>query len=742
MILRLRPEQGIRGNQALREAKAGDYRDIMTLVNGALAKHVGRDWIDLVALYADVAVIQREGRHYAYSYTLNDQNQIVIGDFTEVVREYTPVSVTELKEAWDANSIFIEGADDTGTKFLITVIEAGVSLNNVNYPAKVLREAAPLFDGARVFVKTDAEHIKGEGKSFTNLIGQLTKPRFVESAGAKKQGAIQATLLVLKSAGDTAVKLREAVERDMTDLFGFSIDCDGNAKTAGKLREAQSILRVNSVDLIIEPGAGGRVIRMVEAKQTTGENSMLSKLIEAIRQAKPALLVGLDQTNEEAVLMAYREAVSTPVVPVAGVTKTELDQTIKMVEARAYARVTIAASKLPQPAIERLQSQFGALDNFTEAAVDEAIKGERDYLAKFIEGGKVQMPAGGAAYRDTPNGEEMLNAFFDPKNRDVQSFRECYIDLTGDHKVTGRLEDCSRTRMVEALNSGSFPAVLGNVMNRRLIENYNRPNQYDIWRRIAKVVPVNDFRTQDRVRFGGYGDLPQVAESGSYLALTSPTDQKASYSVSKRGGIETITLEMIKNDDIGAILQIPDKLSSAAKRTLGKFVLDFLRTNPVIYDTLALAHATHNNLLTAALSSASWSAARLGMLKQAEFGSTEPMGIPPRLLLVPADLEAVAFDLFQRNTNNDPTFIQTQVPEILVPWYWTDANDWVAMADPNDVPSIEVGFLDGNEEPEMFVQDNPTVGSLFNNDNITYKIRHIYGAVVKDFRGVQKAVVP
>lgn len=205
---------------------------------------------------------------------------------------------------------------------------------------------------------------------------------------------------------------------------------------------------------------------------------------------------------------------------------------------------------------------------------------------------------------------------------------------------------------------------------------------------------------------------------------------------------ETITLEMIKNDDIGAILQIPEKLSSAAKRTLGKFVLDFLRTNPVIYDTLALAHATHNNLLTAALSSASWSAARLGMLKQTEFGSTEPLGIAPRLLLVPADLEAIAFDLFQRNTNNDPTFIQTQVPEILVPWYWTDANDWVAMADPNDVPSIEVGFLDGNEEPEMFVQDNPTVGSLFNNDSVTYKIRHIYGGVVKDFRGVQKAVVP
>lgn len=741
MTLQLRPEQGIRGNLALREAKAGDYRDIMTLVNGALAKHVGRDWIDLVALYADVAVIQREGRHYAYGYTLNDQNQIVIGDFTEVVREYTPVAVTELKEAWDANSIFIEGADDTGTKFLITVIEAGVSLNNVNYPAKVLREAAPLFDGARVFVKTDAEHIKGEGKSFTNLIGQLTKPRFVESAGAKKQGAIQATLLVLKSAGDTAVKLREAVERDMTDLFGFSIDCDGNAKTAGKLREAQSILRVNSVDLIIEPGAGGRVIRMVEAKPTTGENTMLAKLLEAIRTHKPALLNGLDQTNEDAVLTAYREAVATATTST-GVSKTELDQTIKMVEARAYARTTIAASQLPQPAIDRLQGQFGALDNFTEAAVDEAIKGERDYLAKFVEGGKVQMPEGGARYGDAPNASELFNAFFSGTDKNVRSFRECYIDITGDKKVTGDMRDCSRTRMAEALNSASLPEVLGEAIHKKMVENYNTPDQYGIWRKVARTVPVSDFRNQERVRYGGYGDLPIVAESGTYNPLTSPSDESATYKVNKRGGTEKVTIELIKNDDVGVIMDIPNRLSRAAKRTLSKFVLDFIRTNPAIYDTKALAHVDHANLLTAALTATSWSSARLAMMKQVEYGTTDQLGIPPRFLMVSADQEQAAYDLFVRNTNNDENFVQSQKPEILVPWYWTDPNDWAALASPMDIPGIEIGFLDGNEEPELFVQDNPTVGSLFTNDEITYKLRHIYGGVIKDYRGFVKAVVP
>ena len=74
-------------------------------------------------------------------------------------------------------------------------------------------------------------------------------------------------------------------------------------------------------------------------------------------------------------------------------------------------------------------------------------------------------------------------------------------------------------------------------------------------------------------------------------------------------------------------------------------------------------------------------------------------------------------------------------------WYWTDVNDWSISADVMDVPGIEIGFLDGNQEPELFVQDNPTVGSMFANDKVTYKIRHIYGGAVTDFRAFDKSVV-
>ncbi|MEW6332453.1 MAG: hypothetical protein AB1560_13430, partial [Pseudomonadota bacterium] len=192
---------------------------------------------------------------------------------------------------------------------------------------------------------------------------------------------------------------------------------------------------------------------------------------------------------------------------------------------------------------------------------------------------------------------------------------------------------------------------------------------------------------------------------------------------------------------VGLIRQIPIKLSRAAKRTLAKFVLDFIRTNPVIYDGLALFHATHGNLGSAALDATSLAARRLAMLKYTENGSGDRIGIGPKSLLVPFDLQTTAADLFNRNTNNDKTFLQNLSLQVIPVWYWTDVTDWAIAADPNDISGLEVGFLDGREEPELFVQDSPTSGSMFSNDVLTWKLRHIYGGAITDWRQFDKSVV-
>ncbi len=537
-------------------------------------------------------------------------------------------------------------------------------------------------------------------------------------------------------------------------MFGFSIDANAHTVKrqvgAQRIKEALRFTKVHSVDLIIEPGAGGEVIQLLEAQSpTTGDIMDRDAIIRLLEALFPrAELVKLtDDELQERLTEALANKTDDPKRPGEGDKGFVTVEHLRLVEARGEARTRVAASKLPQAAKDRVLAQLLADERLTEARVDEAIKAEADYLGQFAKGGRVEL-GDLDDIRITEGQDEKVNnrldAFFDATHKDHRaagSFRDIYIDVTGDARVTGDMSKGDPVRLREALGTASWASVLGNSITRRLLADYRQPAQYDIWRRIANIVPVNDFRTQERTRIGGYGDLPAVAQSADYTALTSPGDEKATYAATKRGGLETVTIEMVKNDDVGAIRQVPIKLSRAAKRTLAKFVLDFIRTNPTIYDTKALFHADHGNLGTAALSATSLAAARLAMLNQPELGSAEPTGIPPKSLLVSSGQEGAAVDLFSRSTNNDKTFVQSLVLDILPVWYWTDPSDWALAADPLDIPGIEVGFLDGQEEPEIFVQDMPNVGSLFSSDKLTYKIRHIYGGNVTDYRAFYKGVV-
>jgi hypothetical protein len=340
--------------------------------------------------------------------------------------------------------------------------------------------------------------------------------------------------------------------------------------------------------------------------------------------------------------------------------------------------------------------------------------------------------------------EEALDEFFSSSSH-PGSFRERYVGMTGDKRITGRLQDCNPNVMREALDTSSWPNVLGNAVARNMVREYSsgtRSAHWRVWRKLVRIGRLTDFRTQFRVRIGGYGDLPKVMQAAPYLALQSPPEESASYAAEKRGGTESITLEMIKNDDVNSIQRIPRRLADAAQRTIAHFVLDFLRTNPVIYDGVALFHASHGNLGNAALSAAGLAAGRVAMQKQTELGSGDRLGVEPKFLAVPFDLEETGVNQFVRGTNNDKTFVQDLPIEVLPIWYWTDTDDWCLIADPDILPSIELGFLDGVEEPQVFIQDEPSVGSMFAQDQLTFKIRHIYGGAVVDYRGLYKSIVP
>lgn len=580
-------------------------------------------------------------------------------------------------------------------RWKVRVIRAGMSLNRNYYPEDSLRRAVGLFEGVRVFVKSDQEHLAGGGKDVRNIVGRIAGVEFVPGEGDSR-GELHGVLQLVSPDDAVGTKLRDAWDRGMAGMFGLSIDAEGKAQAGRVGGQAAKVLteftKIRSVDLVVDPAAGGGIINLIES---TGGRTMSNLSTADVRRI-------------------------------------------------------VEATRLPGPAREKLIRECSPPSVVTETDLREAICQEADYLASMSESGTVRglgAPDGadGQRVRIVEGQDEkiagMLDAFFDPADRSVISIRECYLEATGDRRFTGLHRNCDRVRMTESLGTASFPDVLGDAVQRRLVKEYNTPHAYDVWRDLVSVVPVADFRTQERTRFGGYGDLPIVAERDPYNPLASPTDEKATYAIAKRGGTEDLSLEMIANDDVSAVRRIPLNLARAAKRTVSKFALDFLRDNPVVYDGVTLFHASHGNLGTAALDASSVAAGRKAMKRQTELDSGERLGIGPRFLWVPDEQEEAAHDLFRRDTNLDPDFVQSLALKVRPVWYWTDLNDWCLSVDPMDVPTIEIGFFQGQEEPELFIQDSPTVGSMFTNDVTTYKIRYVFGGNVVDFRGLYKAVV-
>lgn len=782
-------------------------------------------------VFDDYVIVCKNGKLWRVDYAIGDDMVVALaGDPVEVRVTYSPVTegvFFGLLPDSDTPATLKEGEQapkPTGKKWGVLIIQEGLSKNRNKYTRKVLQEAAPLYEGARIYMDHQEEQ-RRYGRSTRDVAGFLKSVQGVLLGGGKESTtatfALAATAVITKDA--VRRELLDAYEEGNPNLFGLSHDVNAESVTvmsdSGPFYDVQRIESVSSVDFVTNPAAGGRVLRLVASDTVPhtleGDGRMLQKMIEAIKasgnQALIARLTGLGATpTEDQLLGLYTEALKTP-LPVQK-TEAELAAERKAAEDKAtreaedkrqreandgkstgtqiteaqfmevrkdgltmFVENTLEGTSLHEPVKDALRTRLLLAVNGatglallpTKEAILAQVKEQVDLFAKLAEK-HIVMPATGVPRMQVTKAREdkireAFDAFFGMKTDDkgitkidrdakMVSFRNLYIDITGDVNVTGQVHEA--TKLTESLTTASFDQILGDSITRRMVAEYQMGSQAQ-WRgTIAEVVPVNDFRTQRRMRFGGYANFATVGQGAPYPSLVSPTDEEATYAPAKRGGTEQLTIEMIANDDVGAIRRIPQRLARAASQTLYEFVFDFLRTNANIYDGSALAVAGHgNNIVTTALSSSNLSLLRLRIKNQTDMSNSKRIGLAARYVFVPNDLEELAFQitgadravpdasLAAQAAPAAPNFIRAQGIKPVVVDYWTDTNDYWVTADPTQTPMIEIGFW-GGEEPSLFVQDVPNVGSLFSNDAITYKMRHVYGGAVLDFRGFGGGIVP
>ncbi len=629
-------------------------------------------------------------------------------------------------------------------------------------PAAVLRQDAHKFDGLASFLNPPAPQPGQHGHPMLErLLGMTEKAHWDDSVPPLPGGTTAGAVVADYRLADTDVAngfrrlvdgwLQARAEGRPVPAIGLSAVPwvrVGPPDGAG-MREVREIVRVDQVDAVYRPAAGGEflhVLNGVEAldavepidrftggdsmgEETTGRDAAASGQVDAVERGDTGAGVELSQ-----LMGAARESVLEARLAVSGLP--------------ARWRTVVRAGLAADWTVDQLDAGISRVK--AAWAGDEAARTVQGIRLSGMQNGLDQVTE---AFTALAEGRPTRGGV-----RPLSGLREFYHLLSGDLEMTGRFHE-DRVYLAN-VNSTTMANIVANVLNKVVVNEFQ---QYPRW--WEPVVRRESFATLQTVKWttlGGVGELPAVAEGAAYTELDW-TDAAQTASWQKRGGYLGLTLEAMDKDDTGRIRSVGPALAQSAWLTLNKAVSSIFTAasgvGPTLSDGVALFDASgHGNLGTTALSSASWGAAKLAMRKQAELGSGERLGglTSPKYLLVPPDLEATALTIFASegvlgSANNDinpystggSTFdarLEAARRHIIVVDLWTDTNNWAAVADPRLYPTIGMGFRYG-ETPEIFSVASPSSGLMFSNDVMPVKVRWFFAVGPQDYRGMYKANV-
>jgi len=298
-----------------------------------------------------------------------------------------------------------------------------------------------------------------------------------------------------------------------------------------------------------------------------------------------------------------------------------------------------------------------------------------------------------------------------------------------------------------AHSTGDFPGLFANVLNKLLLPAYEEePSTWELWAQ-QRLLP--DFRDLRLNSLGHIGDLRQVLEGAEYTHTTLG-EKFESIRVLKFGRLIALTWEMFVNDDLNAFVDNAFGFAQAARRLENDLAYAEVTSNPTLNeDSTAVFHADHNNLNqggAGAPALATLDAAREAMALQRGIapgnGEQGPvLNLRPNVLLVPQALlsttsQLVASTVDPTKSNNTPNF--RFVNELaVVADSRLDADSttaWYAVAGrQRSAPAAIVAKLRGFERPTI---ERSEMGPAV--DGRVFKVRHVCGAKITDFRPWQK----
>ncbi len=292
----------------------------------------------------------------------------------------------------------------------------------------------------------------------------------------------------------------------------------------------------------------------------------------------------------------------------------------------------------------------------------------------------------------------------------------------------------------EGASTLAISGILSNIANKFLRIAFE--NVEMAWRGFSAIRPVNDFKTVTTYSLTGDLTYDQVAPGGEIkhgtLGETSYTNKADTYA--KMLGIDRRDLI---NDDLGALSSVSKRLGRGGALKINDIFWSVWLNDSSFFNTDKSKNNYDDGSTDSVLTLAGLENARNIFLQQTD-PDGKPLGSMPAILLVPTTLGVTARNLMNgtltAGAQSTATLTLANVFQnmfrIVESTYLANSSytgysttAWYLLADPNDLPAIELCFLNGNEMPTI-----ETAEMDFDRLGIALRGYHDFGASLQEYR--------
>ena len=288
-----------------------------------------------------------------------------------------------------------------------------------------------------------------------------------------------------------------------------------------------------------------------------------------------------------------------------------------------------------------------------------------------------------------------------------------------------------------AFSTFRLPGILSNVANKFLLAGFESVE--DTWKRIAATRSVRDFKAVTSYRLTGAFEYEEVGPTGE-LKHGAVDEETFTNQAKTYGRMFSITRTDLINDDLGALTALPRRIGRGGALKLNRVFWTAFLNNAVFFTT---ANGNYKAGASTALSVDGLTDAELLFLEQTD-PDGNPLALVAKVLLLPPALLVKGTQLMNsmelRDNAASSKYVTTNphagkfsvvhssyLSNVTIAGY--SANAWYLLADPKDLPVIEVAFLNGQQTPTVERAD-----ADFNVLGIQFRGYFDFGVALQDFR--------